>query len=219
MTSPRGNHRRQSVAARFFAVARRRKGVVALALACGWVAGQIVSPFLVPTERGDPGSPVLANRPDAPATTLAFRVRPANDFRMIAERPLFSSTRAPAASVEDIGERAAGEQPDVRFTGFVFTERKRATVVLDGGEPRIIAEGDVIAGWRVREIARRELVLERSGRRITAPYEGVTKEALSKANQSAREMRRRDAATLKGTSERETDDYGASEYMVDYDGG
>ncbi|MEZ5865184.1 MAG: hypothetical protein R3D25_14385 [Geminicoccaceae bacterium] len=124
----------------------------------------------VPVVQAEP-APVPQVRPQAEGALFARALPSIEAFSGMLERPLFSSTRRPAAVVPDAHlavmdvsgasvEPAAGPRlPGIRFIGSVEEDGTVRAFVGDGLDVQALATGDEIEGWRVVSIEPRRLVL------------------------------------------------------------
>ncbi len=113
--------------------------------------------------------------PDADSSTKiqVLQIPPANTYREIAERPLFSDSRRPPPPAVQPGQsaRAAQLASTWKLTGVVMAGdssyvhvegiRDRKTVRLQVGMP--------LGGWRLEEIAPDHVVFESAGERESLP--------------------------------------------------
>jgi hypothetical protein len=99
----------------------------------------------------------------AETTTAAPEIRKSAD-------PLFSSTQA-RPEAPSSADDADSPLRDVRLTGIVIeADRRIAIFAVTGGKPLVLAEGEVLRGWRLDSIsAEKVLVSGPNGTRILEP--------------------------------------------------
>jgi hypothetical protein len=102
----------------------------------------------------EPVRPALADAPPLPAFEID-----ANRYVATLERPLFAPTRRPpppqaaAAAVEPL--------PDIRLLGLYGGGGAGGAIASVDGKVRRLRVGEAIAGWSLKEVRGRELVLAR----------------------------------------------------------
>jgi hypothetical protein len=88
------------------------------------------------------------------------------------ERPLFSPTRRPPPPppvAEADGAPPPAPPPDVQFSGVVKDEKGALAIIRPdaSGPAKSVRVGDVVSGWKVGQIERRQLTLSLDGRSAT----------------------------------------------------
>lgn len=157
--------------------ARRRLGLV-LGLACLLFGLATAAPWLGIAGGPQPVSAVGAsiNTTDRPNVDLAALTVPGlGAYPQTRERPLFLSTRRVIVAVPDsAGDTAGGLMDRYVFTGVVIAPDQRLVLLrpVGGGGVRRVAEGDVLDGWLIEEIANDFLTIVADGRREVVPLVG-----------------------------------------------
>ena len=161
--------------------ARRRLGLV-LGVACLLLALATAAPWLG-IAGGPPPLPAAsgsANAVDRPKADLAALTVPGLEaYPQTRERPLFLSTRRViAAAPVNAGAPVGGLLDRYVFTGVVIAPDQRLVLLrpIGGGGVRRIAEGDVLDGWLIEEIANDFLTIVADGRREVVPLVGQSPE-------------------------------------------
>ncbi len=121
-----------------------------------------------------------ANTTDRPRVDLAALTVPGLEaYSQTRERPLFLSTRRViAAAPDNAGDAPAGLMDRYVFTGVVIAPDQRLVLLrpIGGGGVRRVAEGDVLDGWLIEEIANDFLTIVADGRREVVPLVGQSPE-------------------------------------------
>ncbi len=156
--------------------ARRRFGLV-LTLACLLLAAIAAMPWL-----GVAGGPVPPPADDAAADAGAgprvdlgaLALLGLDAFPQTRERPLFLSTRRAIAAASDGAAAVGGLMDRYVVTGVVIAPNRRLVLLrpAGGGGVLRIAEGDVLDGWLIEEIANDFLTVVADGRREVVPLVG-----------------------------------------------
>jgi hypothetical protein len=117
--------------------------------------------------------PVIVSAQEMPG---AFSLPPIEDFSAIVDRPLFSPDRRPPPETSEAGEPAAapeGSDSDDRqlvLAGTATDQSERAVAILhdvsQGVQYRVWV-GDQVAGWKVKAIRPRALVLGTTTQEVT----------------------------------------------------
>jgi hypothetical protein len=131
---------------------RGRRAQVFLALLCLALLGAIYQALDRPSIKGITTAAPLA--PAGPRQTAAapprFALPPLDEFGHVLERPVFASTRRPP-------ERSAvapAQSASFVLVGIVISSSNRQAFI-EHGEPLLlhrVAEGQVLAGWRIESI-------------------------------------------------------------------
>ncbi len=141
----------------------RRGTSIALSLLCALAAGalalQATGRLYVPAP---PSRPAIAERTfTAQPLVLEVAFPPAETFDEIAERPLFSETRAPPRTVAEAEPALPTERDLFTLLGVAISDASRIAIVQakKNGEISQVAVGDRLGGWSVRDIRPRSLLL------------------------------------------------------------
>lgn len=161
--------------------ARRRLGLV-LAFVCLLFALATAAPWLGvardPTRISTVGTSAdAAHRPEVDLTALS--VPGLDAYPQTRERPLFLSTRRVIAAAPDgAGDTVGGLMDRYVFTGVVIAPDQRLVLLrpIGGGGVQRVAEGDVLDGWLIEEIANDFLTVVADGRRQVVPLVGQSPE-------------------------------------------
>lgn len=145
---------------------RRRLGIL-LGGACVALAAWTALALLRPPETAASGArPAEAARLDLANLNLP----PLDAFPETTRRPLFSTTRSPAAPAEPAGQEGLilGRYA---FVGAVVTGRQRLVLLRPaaGGALLRLREGDALDSWHVEKIAADALTLRDGARTQTVP--------------------------------------------------
>ena len=115
-----------------------------------------------------PEPPAVSTAGSAPAQPKTAQMPPADHERMaerILARPLFRADRRPDATLAIAGTTGGRAAPLPKLTGVTLAP-SGATAIFqpDGaGKPIMVGEGGVVAGWTVRSISARKVVLAGAG--------------------------------------------------------
>lgn len=132
----------------------------------------------------------------APATRVAAARHPE-----ILDRPLFSPTRRPPPPEQAQAEPAAAPQPDplkdVHLFGIFEAGRDRGAILRIDGDVQRVRVGESVAGWTLREVHDRQVVLVRQGqsRTLDLAYADVTGAATPAAAPTGPRVRGRQVPT------------------------
>jgi len=97
----------------------------------------------------------------ASPSTIVPALPPLDAFREITERPLFSPSRRPSASVP------ATASQGLRLEGvLVVGAEKHAIIKQADGRTARVAEGETVGEWTVRQIERERVLLVAGDRRL-----------------------------------------------------
>jgi hypothetical protein len=123
----------------------------------------------------------------AQETPGAFSLPPLDDFSAIVDRPLFSPDRKPPPETREVGEPAvategssSGERQIV-LAGTATDQSKRAVAILHDITQSLqfrVWVGDEIAGWTVKAIRPRAIVLGTATQEVTVTLDEPTIPAL-----------------------------------------
>jgi hypothetical protein len=145
--------------------------VLLLLIAGSLMFGAIVLAELAPGAADDPVIAQVAARPETMAA-IHRQQRPSleEEVATALARPLFSSTRRPAANAA-AGAAVDGDLADKRLAGIVMTPARRIAIfAVNGDKPLHVSEGEDVSGWRVESITRREVSLSGpSGTKVLQP--------------------------------------------------
>ena len=151
--------------------------IAALGALCVALLGAAAAPWAV-----DPldyiGVEGAAGAVAVPATPTMPRLDapPVESLALLVERPLFTATRRPPPPAEMTAPAAVAPPSDTslilgryRLTGVVVTPTKRLVLLMPkGGSATIgVAKGETLDDWRVTEVEREFIVLERGARKKT----------------------------------------------------
>jgi hypothetical protein len=132
------------------------------------VLGVLLVTMLPPARGQSPSDP------EAELTT-DFRLPPVEEFDVIIERPLFAKDRRPVAGADTSPAEPPAEDTgmavqQVVLAGTATDQRNRAVAILQDvaqGSAFRVWVGDEIAGWTVKSIQPREIVLVHDGQEIS----------------------------------------------------
>lgn len=161
--------------------ARRRLGAV-LMLGCLLLGLATAAPWLGIAGSQTPAPAVSGSAaPEARPIVDLAALSPAglDGFPQTRDRPLFLSTRRVIAATTGNAAAAAGIIMDrYVFTGVVISPDKRLVLLrpVGGGGVMRVAEGDVLDGWLIEEIANDFLTIVADGRREVVPLLGQAPE-------------------------------------------
>jgi general secretion pathway protein N len=110
----------------------------------------------------------------APALQNPLAVHSLGELTATRDRPLFSPTRRPVpppmvAEAEPSAAPPPPAPPDILFSGVVM-EKKGALAIIRmdaSSAPMFVRVGDAVSGWKVGQIARRQMVLQLGRRSAT----------------------------------------------------
>ena len=153
----------------------RSRLAVLLGSACLLAAVLAAAPFVAP-----PPVPSLGAALDAqPRLDLAnLSLPPLDAFPETTRRPLFSTTRSPAAALAvQAGGRDGLILGRYALVGTVVTPRQRIVLLRPaaGGAVLRLKEGDALDSWRIEKISAEALVLRDGGRSETVTLRGPQK--------------------------------------------
>lgn len=143
----------------------------ALSLALGAMCAGLAAVLWWPVSPVRPGLPLHSGSADVPALPPepSVALAPKSEFSLIAERPLFQPSRRPfiAATVAAPPPPAPAPPPPPAIRAYtvvgVMVSGSRRLAWLKppaGGSPARVAEGDVVQGWRVKQIDKDRVTFE-----------------------------------------------------------
>ena len=97
------------------------------------------------------------------ASSPSFTMPPLARYREVLERPLFVSSRRPAAADDGSSARSATE---LALVGIVISPTSRQALLQYGNPPKLVrvGEGQTIAGWTVEAIRPDDVLVRQGGR-------------------------------------------------------
>jgi hypothetical protein len=119
------------------------------------------------------GSPTAVSAQEAPGN---FSLPPLEDFNAIVDRPLFSPDRRPPPETGQVGEPAVAAEGSssgegqIVLAGTATDQSQRAVAILHDVSQSVqfrVWVGDEIAGWTVKAIRPRALVLGTATQEVT----------------------------------------------------
>jgi hypothetical protein len=135
----------------------RRRGawVVGLAMVLAAVVTRWMLALLASAGAAEPPTPDFP-----PSMAHGRQARVVVDWPVVVERDPFHSDRViPAnAGAKDAVALAQEAKQTLRFTGSILGEHPKAMV-----NGRLFAKGDVVSGFRIQQIEKRQIVVERDG--------------------------------------------------------
>jgi general secretion pathway protein N len=142
------------------------RSLVASALLCAALAAALVMELTTAGDADAPavGAPPTSATPSAaiPKTATRFTLPPLASFAEVNERPLFSSSRRPAAV--DAPESAA--QPFSATLAGIVISAASSSIIVSHGDPPVLTrlkQGDDLDGWAITAIEPNRVVLRRDG--------------------------------------------------------
>ena len=128
--------------------------MVAVCVLLGWTIQREIA-ALLSTQAAAPAAVPVAN-PVAPAAPASLVVPDRDSLAVIVERPVFSESRRPVASVE-----GPALTLDFTLVGVVISDRERSAIVQSphGGTVWRLAEGEEVGGWTIVDIAPDHIVV------------------------------------------------------------
>ena len=116
------------------------------------------------------------------------------------ERPLFSPTRRPPPplAVADAEPAPPAPPPDVQFSGVVMDTKGALAIIRPdaSGPAKSVRVGDIVSGWKVGQIERRQLTLLLDGRSATFTLFDHAKQPEQQSQSSASVSRPQTARVL-----------------------
>jgi hypothetical protein len=142
------------------------RALVVSALLCVGLGAAMVFEL---SSAGDADAPALGTAAASPSPAAAipktparFTLPPLESFAEVTQRPLFSSSRRPAA----IDTPQSAEQPfSAKLAGIVISTQS-SSIIVSHGDPPVLArlkEGDDLDGWLVTSIEPTLVLLQRDG--------------------------------------------------------
>ena len=113
-----------------------------------------------------------AKRPDGASRAMLqnpLAIHSLAELTATRERPLFSPTRRPPpppAVAEAEAAPPPAPPPDVQFSGVVMDKKGALAIIRPdaSGPAKSVRVGDVVSGWKVEQIERRQMTLSLDGR-------------------------------------------------------
>lgn len=140
---------------------RRRLGTMLLLLLCCGLSGAIYVGLTEPTTPAGIAAPPPPHSPLLIDRGPGFSMPPLSAYADVVARPLFSSTRRPAAQAA-LDDKAA----DFTLVGTVISPRERHALLSHGvpAEVERVVEGQSIDGWIVTSIEPGRVMLAQGGK-------------------------------------------------------
>lgn len=139
--------------------------ILCFGLGLGVWSGVTVTPSRVSITR-----PVMAERP---AERVAIEPTSFAALAPIADRPLFSPSRRPP-EIAPAPPVAALPLPRFALIGIIQSGETRRVLLRIGNEaPMLVGVGDDLSGWRIAEVAKDAVTVERAGRQVTVTIDDM----------------------------------------------
>jgi general secretion pathway protein N len=151
---------------------------------CAGLAGALVLELTSASNADAPASgAAAASSPPSvaiPKTPNRFTLPPVGSFAEIAERPLFSSSRRPAA----VDAPQSAEQPFSATLAGIVISASSSSIIVSHGDPAALTrlkQGDNLDGWSITSIEPNRVLLRRDGEERQLKLRDVPGQAVAAA--------------------------------------